>query len=364
MDGNDGGRRLRALDGMRGLAATGVVMLHVWMYDFGDAHRPPKRLGDYVAGELRLGVILFFVLSGYLLYRPWIAAALDRRVRPRVGTYALRRAARIVPAYWLALAGAFALTAAIDHPLARDAGQLWTFALFGQNYVSGLAHGIDPPMWSLGVEVSFYVALPLIGFLTLAIGADRRVQLALCAVLVALGVAANAIAHAQGWEKTVTTSLPFFLPYFAIGMAVAAGLHRRAWSWRAGAVAVAAGCALVVANSVWHAHHELPLRFVLRDVPAGIGFGLVVAALVAAPLRTRLLTCRPVQLLGTLSYGIYLWHYPALLFLRDAGWWSDRLAVAFAETLALALAAAAVSWLAVERPALRLAHRRRLSAAR
>jgi peptidoglycan/LPS O-acetylase OafA/YrhL len=356
--------RLGALDGLRGIAATGVVLLHVWMYSGRGKRDGGPTLVDHVARESRLGVVLFFVLSGFLLYRPWLAAAFDGRVAPRLSTYALRRAARILPAYWLALAGAFALTRAIDHPLAREPDQLWIYALLAQNYVSGAAGGIDPPMWSLGVELSFYVALPLLWLGAVALGGSgggRRaiaVQLAGCGLLVALGIALHTAAHLGEWPRATRVTLPFFAPYFALGMAVAVVVHRRSWPRRAGIALVLLGCALVVADGAWHIRPHLPLRHELRDVPAALGFALIVAGLVAAPLRARLLTCAPVALLGTLSYGIYLWHFPAIILLRNREWWPDGLWPRFGAVLALSAAVAAISWLAVERPVLRWAQRR------
>src|SRR6478736_1269037 len=94
--------RLSGLDGLRGLAALAVVCLHVWMYT--EAHRAGRSdLVDAVVGEFRVAVGLFFVLSGFLLARPWIAAARGERPMPSLGRFALRRIARVVPAYWLAL---------------------------------------------------------------------------------------------------------------------------------------------------------------------------------------------------------------------------------------------------------------------
>src|ERR1700759_1595519 len=91
--------RLHALDGLRGLAALGVVLLHVWLYT--GANDPDKNLTtDLWMGELRVCVLLFFVLSGFLLAQPWVAGR-----PPKLGRYIVRRAARIAPAYWLALAG-------------------------------------------------------------------------------------------------------------------------------------------------------------------------------------------------------------------------------------------------------------------
>src|SRR3954471_21912178 len=91
--------RNHALDGLRGLAALGVLTLHVWMFTVQGAHRR-QELVSLLTGELRLGVVLFFVLSGYLLAGPWVASALEDRPTPRLGRFAVKRAARIVPAYW------------------------------------------------------------------------------------------------------------------------------------------------------------------------------------------------------------------------------------------------------------------------
>src|SRR4051812_6590794 len=112
-----GGSRLDALDGLRGLAALGVLVLHVWMFSYGDNGKPPKGLLDLALGELRLGVQLFFVLSGFLLFRPFVAAALGGGPRPSLRRYAVRRAARILPAYWAAVFGSFLLLRHLGHPM-------------------------------------------------------------------------------------------------------------------------------------------------------------------------------------------------------------------------------------------------------
>ena len=156
--------RNHALDGLRGLAALGVLTLHVWMFTVQRAH-DRRELVSLLTGELRLGVVLFFVLSGYLLAGPWVASALDERPTPRLGRFAVKRAARIAPAYWVAMLGSFWLLSGTGHGYEVSAGQLPLFAAFGQNYVGAVEGKLDPPMWSLVVEVSFYAVLPLVGWL-------------------------------------------------------------------------------------------------------------------------------------------------------------------------------------------------------
>ena len=86
-----------ALDALRGLAALSVVVFHVWVYARPVPGSTLATVPDKFLNEGRLGLILFFVLSGYLLYLPWARAALDGGRAPGLGRYTLRRAARIVP---------------------------------------------------------------------------------------------------------------------------------------------------------------------------------------------------------------------------------------------------------------------------
>jgi peptidoglycan/LPS O-acetylase OafA/YrhL len=183
-------RRLAEIDGLRGLAALSVLLYHAWLYT------RPKVIGARADGlwqpavhELRLGLVLFFVLSGFLLYGPWVGAALAGERRPRLGSYLWHRAARIVPAYYVALLGSIALLwglgaaegVRLPHP-----GELPLFFIFAQNYSNGPLMSLDPPMWTLCVEVSYYVLLPLVGWLAWAVGGGRRHQAVLpLALLVA-----------------------------------------------------------------------------------------------------------------------------------------------------------------------------------
>src|SRR3954453_1617347 len=101
-------RKMRTvgLDRLRAVAALSVLCLHVWLYGQPEPDSPTRSgFLDHALFELRLGLVFFFVLSGYLLYRAFAAAALRGSGRVDVARYARRRVARIVPAYWLAMAG-------------------------------------------------------------------------------------------------------------------------------------------------------------------------------------------------------------------------------------------------------------------
>src|SRR5207302_5200140 len=97
--------RQSALDGLRGLAALSVFAVHIWIYQLPNTMTLRRDAGTTMLFELRVAFVMFFVLSGYLLYRTFARAAVGRGDHVSIRGYLLRRAARIVPAYYLALAG-------------------------------------------------------------------------------------------------------------------------------------------------------------------------------------------------------------------------------------------------------------------
>jgi peptidoglycan/LPS O-acetylase OafA/YrhL len=340
--------RNHALDGLRGLAALGVLTLHVWMFTVQGAHRR-QELVSLLTGELRLGVVLFFVLSGYLLAGPWVASALEDRPTPRLGRFAVKRAARIVPAYWVAMVGSFWLLSGSGHDYEVSAGQLPLFAAFAQNYVASAAGRLDPPMWSLVVEVSFYAVLPLAGWVLVRC-ARRGRMVAACAGLAGLGVAWSAMGALLAWPETAMSTLPTFLPVFACGMAAAALAHRRMPARALARGVMVAGAVLVCADAWWHHQGTGMTGHVVRDLPAALGFAAVVAAVAAHP--PAVLSRAPLRGLGTISYGLYLWHLPVLLWLRFEGLMPGGFVLPWLEVTALAALVAYASWVLVERPAI------------
>jgi peptidoglycan/LPS O-acetylase OafA/YrhL len=352
--------RYEALDGLRGLAALGVLVLHVWMFSYGDLGKPDKGVLDLVLGELRLGVQLFFVLSGFLIYRPFVGAALDRAPRgPRLGRYVIRRAARILPAYWTALLGSFLLLRHFDHPMQIGAGQLPVFLLFAQNHFDTTIKHLDPPMWTLAIEVSFYAVLPLAGALALRLGAHRGRQLALALAVVVAGLTSTVLAFERHWPETLSTSLLPHLVEFGAGMTIAVLLYGRTLSTPAARRALLAGTLLIIINSVWHAKGlgaQAP-RSLVGDAPGILGLALVLAALVASAWKATGLSRGPARWLGNISYGVYLVHFPVIVALRETEHWPETLTRQLVMVMAITLPIAAISWLAIERPFVRLARR-------
>ncbi len=367
--------RTAGLDGLRAVAALSVLCLHVWLYGQPDPDSPTRSgLLDRVVFEFRLGLVFFFVLSGYLLYRAFAGAALRGGDRVDVGRYARRRVARILPAYYLAVAGAIALLWGLrGSPGVRlpDAAQLPLFLVFGQNYSRDTFFMLNPVTWTLCLEAAFYVALPFIGwFAYRAASRSVRGQTILLVAIAALGFGWAALDYALGWGTMAGKALTAYLPVFAAGMAVALWAESRrvrdAAPLRHAATAalVVGGFGLAIADGVWHATARTPagnpLISILGDVPAAIGFALVVAAAVAGrgP-SVGWMHARPLAWVGLVSYGVYLWHVPLLLFARGHGFLPSSFVLALLMILPVVLLVSAGSWYLVERPLLARAHRPR-----
>ena len=367
----DATRRAAGLDGLRGVAALCVVLVHIWIYTH--PSRPPRDdFWDYLTFELRLSVVFFFVLSGFLLFRDFARAAVRRSEAADTAGYAARRVARIVPAYYVGLLGAVALLwgSSVEGFREITTGQLGLFALFSQNYSPDTLLRFNPVLWTLGLEVAFYVSLPLIGFLAHRLGGVRRTSL-LLALLVAGGLVYNTVAYYDEWGSVAQYALPSYLPYFALGMMLSLALEsslarkgRRPDVGAATTVAlVAAGFGLVAIDGYWHASTALPARDagigIFQDLPAAFGFAAVISAAAfgrgPAVDWTRF---RPFVNVGIVSYGFYLWHVPLILFVKRLGLLPENFFAAVAVALPVALTVAALSWHFMEKPVIQWAARR------
>src|SRR5256885_2620782 len=137
---------------------------------------------------------MFFVLSGYLLYRGFARAALGNGEHVWTAGYLVRRAARVVPAYYAAILGTLLLLSlsGSSTPGRRlvQAGDLPLFFVFGQNYSPETLLKLNAATWTLAVEVAFYLMLPVVALAAYRLRSPRR-QAALLGAFVAAGLGWN-----------------------------------------------------------------------------------------------------------------------------------------------------------------------------
>jgi peptidoglycan/LPS O-acetylase OafA/YrhL len=359
-------------NGLRAIAAFAVLVTHVSSATGADT----STSAGYVFAHLDVGVTVFFLLSGFLLYRPYAAAHLAGRPGPSVRTYLRRRALRILPAYWLALTF-FVL---VLHTIHMHGG-LDVVAYYGliQIYWRSRALGGIVPAWSLAVEVSFYVFLPVYAAL-LARWAGRgqrtwRTELAGVAILYLVGIGTHAALLLTHAHATVATLwLPSQIDLFALGMALAvvsayvSGGHGPLPRPLAAAGRHPGLCWAFGILAFWVAATQLGLPRTFGDLPkraemgrqicyALTGLGLLLPAVFGPQdhgLIRRALRSPPADVLGLVSYGIFLWHFDLLNKL--VAWHvltmlpQARFVSVLVVTTAVTLPIAAFSYIAVERP--------------
>jgi peptidoglycan/LPS O-acetylase OafA/YrhL len=377
-------RRLSGIEGLRGVAAVSVVLFHVWTHELNAGGSGLGWVGRYVVANLAHGVTLFFALSGFLLYLPFAAAAIREKPRPLFSSYLRNRALRILPAYWvILLLVALVLRAARIHENGGQGGVgpitdpllLLKDLLLVQNYSSStMSTGISPA-WSLAVEVVYYITLPLLVLagLVLARRASSRRGRAYALAAPALGLGVFGLVGAAVGAKLggpVDVSFLVYAHLFTLGMVLAVlriqhqdDRLRLPAHWRIYAMVAAPAVAIV---GVGLGEGTIPERGETMFVSVACALLLALVALAPhdRPSRlVRLLETRPFAATGVVSYSIYLWHLPVILFLLD----HDLLPVgsvgAYATSLlivaALVGALSALTYRYVEKPALRLKARRR-----
>ncbi|CAJ1509898.1 acyltransferase family protein [[Mycobacterium] burgundiense] len=351
-----GGTRsfLPAVEGLRACAAIGVVITHV-------AFQTAQSGG--ITGRLwarfDLAVAVFFALSGFLLWRGHAAAARDLRDRPPTGHYLRSRIVRIMPGYLLAV-----VIILLFLPDAMGASPtVWLANLtLTQIYVPlTLTPGLTQ-MWSLSVEVTFYLALPLLALLARRLPVRARIP-------VIAGVAAASLAWGLLPIDTPEGVNPLNWPpayasWFAAGMLLAewtvsppGWMHRLAQRrvLMAGIVVVAY---LISASPLAGPEGMTPARldqFVVRTaMGAVIAWGLLAPLVLDRPDTPHRFLGSPVMVtLGRWSYGLFVWHLAALAMafpLVGKFVFNGAMPVVLLLTLVFGIAMAAVSYALVENP--------------
>jgi len=362
-------RYLPAVEGMRGLAALLVLGGHAFQ-----AAGFLRTIGIWMA---IFGVVVFFAISGFLLYRPFLAARTTTSVRQLTPPYLRRRAIRIFPAYWVALT-ALALWPGLSGDVLG--GDWWIYYGLLQIYSPDqLATGLVPA-WSLCVEVSFYLALPLLAILIggWGLGSGRRHDLgralSMLGLLAVLSLAWRTFTLPAPGLFYLSQTLLGTMSWFCVGMLLAVVQAARPGlpSGLRGVLSSPAACwplaavlfallPLLWPLSVGNATHLDRVPILLGTVVCALAAGLLLGPavfgddkrLVRLPLANR-----AAIFLGTISYGIYLWHWPLV------GWLStqqividsaSRVLVLGGLVLGASIALGTASWFLIEKPLMKRA---------
>jgi peptidoglycan/LPS O-acetylase OafA/YrhL len=389
-----GGRRLAGIEGLRAMAALFVLIHH----SAGHLSENPTLLGFFRSTELAgAGLTLFFVLSGFLLYRPFAQRLVYGDDGPDLRRYFMNRALRIYPAYvvvflstTLVLGSAYTGNPAIlgDDSVGRidDPGTFVADLLLVQTFIpSTMLTGLGVA-WSMGAEIGFYLLLPLAGAVAAALVARRwRSPVAASApavVAIVVGLVltgriaeaktalspADALAYSWGptWTAVLDRSVLAQADLFGYGMLAAVAAvamarrpgraHRE--SRRSLVVVAALGIAVIAA-----------LRGgVFQTNVTGVAAALLITA-VAVPslapggtsLLARCLDFAPLKFLGLISYSLYLWHLPIIWWLKQRNLVDESSLAGGLAGITLVLitsvALACVTYALVERPALSLRSR-------
>lgn len=371
--------RFSTLDGYRAIAALVVVTTHV-AYFTGIVVATP--LG-HLFSRLDIGVTVFFLLSGFLLFRPWSSAALTNSPWPGTRRYFRRRLWRILPAYLVLVVTVLSLLPGLQVLPKHWWANLTLTQIYRPNLmVNGLTQ-----TWSLATEITFYLVLPGIAWL---IGrrvrgdaeASTRRQLRVLTACVVIGTAWTLARTLTPFRDlgVVNMWLPAFLDWFAMGMFLALVSARLRlpdpprWMTRLQRLAEdVPTCLVIAASMLLLAATPIAGPYTFGEGSGSQGLARHYLYLAAATLFTlpgflgtdgrgqwrRFLSSPPMVYLGTISYGIFLWH---LMVLETITWSTglDRFTgwfwLLWPLTVLGTVAVAHLSYVLIERPAQRYSH--------
>lgn len=391
------GRRLLGLEGLRGIAAMLVVVHHtVGHLSSRDGSRSLWLFAEVAAQ----GLTLFFVLSGFLLYRPFLTALVTGGEAPSIRRYLRNRGLRIFPAYLVVLllasyvfGVAYSRSVVVYGPTAvgpiTDPVTLVANLLLVQTYLpSTVLTGLNVA-WSLTAELAFYVILPGL-FVGAAFLVRRHVPRLVAAALpvvlmLAVGITTSALIGAakagldgraatifswgNTWTAVLDRSVVSQAHLFGYGMAAALVIVylqsrgvTRSPRWVVSALVALVLLCIVVA---------LRLHDAAQTNLLGAASAVLVVAVTLPPATqgrpanalARALELLPLRYVGLVSYSIYLWHVPVIQWIEQRGFYDDgSLATSLVSVLivsAATLALASATYFLVEKPALGLKTRTR-----
>jgi len=345
--------RVASLTGIRAVAALLVVGTHA-------AYTTGKYTHGYwglVGSRMEIGVPIFFVLSGFLLFRPWVKSAATGGPPPSLSRYAWHRVRRIMPAYVITVLFAYVLyhfrTAGPNpgHTWLGLVRNLTLTQIYCNGYLGKYLHQGLTQMWSLAVEAAFYVVLPVLAYLLLALICRGRWQprllLAALAALMLISPGWLILVHTDHWfPDGARLWLPTYLAWFLAGMVLAVLQAMGVRGYAFVAIPLALISYFIVSTPIAGAPTTSPAT--LSEALFKTGFYAVIAALAVAPLAlgdhgsyARLLATRPMVWLGEISYEIFLIHLItmefAMVYVVRAHVYTGSMLYLFIATLVLTL---------------------------
>ena len=353
------GPRLHELDGLRGLAALTVFVTHV----ISTNHDLKAGLAwDFspigILWGAQAAVDLFFVLSGFVLALPFVAS--DRPLEfPRFyARFVFLRVFRIYPAFWFAITFSLAAMLVFNPAGTRETSSwvqsFWQHGPAGVPLSQIVRHFlmivpfnyrlIDPPSWTLLIEMRMSLLVPLLIFAFRRYGDAYGTAAMLSAVVVA----------------GLSSGLLHFLPMFALGVALARHWER-AKSLARAALAHSWGRLLWIAALAAYGNEYLlgnPTISWPSHYLSAAGTAAVMVLAVCDSRASRFLTMAPVHFLGRISYSLYLLHFP--IWLVCVSWLlpvTHSLLLTFLVAFPLVCLLSYVSFVAIEQPAIRFSRR-------
>jgi peptidoglycan/LPS O-acetylase OafA/YrhL len=325
--------RIASLTGIRAVAALLVVGTHA-------AYTTGKYTHGYwglVGSRMEIGVPIFFVLSGYLLFRPWVKSAATDGPAPSLSRYAWHRVRRIMPAYVVTVLIAYVLYHFRDagpnpgHSWLGLARNLTLTQIYCNGYLGKYLHQGLTQMWSLAVEASFYLVLPLLAYVLLVLISRRQWQpklvLGALAGMALISPAWLVLVHTDHWfPDGARLWLPTYLAWFLAGMMLTVLQEMGVRVYGFVAIPLAVICYFIVSTPIAGAPTTSPAT--LSEALFKTCFYAVIAALAVAPLAlggasgtqgwySRSLASRPMVWLGEISYEIFLIHLITMEFAMD-----------------------------------------------
>ncbi|MEI6233411.1 MAG: acyltransferase [Planctomycetota bacterium] len=339
------------IDGLRFVAIISVVLFHIVGYLTVKQNMHHTDLLSTILSRGYFGVQLFFVISGFILSKPFAEAHLLQKKAPALKDYFLRRLTRLEPPYILNLILLFVLLIIVNHVSIVDLYPRFLASLFYQhNLIYGEASTINTVAWSLEVEVQFYVLAPLLA-LVFRIRSTLLRRLILMASMILLSWGANQIAT----ESTrLRGSILYNAQYFITGFLLVDIYIRdftypssRKWLWDLYTCAgIILAIALLLSGPPFLDTVQILMPFTILMVYAGVFRGAVFNFILTRP---------AIVTIGGMCYTIYLYHFAMIsaigriLLKITTSYWT-ALAMSVLVMLPAILAASSILFILFERP--------------